>query len=363
MILTAGPSITQREIDYVTDAITNGHDEHWGDYIKRFEESFAEYIGVKHAMTTSSCTGALHLSLVALDVKKGDEVIVPDISWVATASVVTYVGATPVFADVYSDTWCICVNDLEKKVNSKTKAIIPVHLYGHPINMSDVIGIARKYNLRIIEDAAPAIGATYNYRKAGSFGDTGCFSFQGAKLLSTGEGGMVVTDDDNTYDRLLFYANHGRLSSGFEIGDIGYKYKMSNLQAAWGLAQLERINELIDKRREIYYWYRKELSDVDGIQLNKPMNYIEHPVYWMTSIILNKDFGVTRDRLMMELKGRGIDTRAIFPPMSSFPMFKDTNNPVARHIGANGINLPSKHNLTSEEVKYVCDTIKEILDV
>jgi perosamine synthetase len=363
MILTAGPSITSREIDYVTDAITNGHDEHWGDYIMKFERAFARYLGVKCAMTTSSCTGAMHLALRSLGIKEGDEVIVPDMSWVATASVVTYVGAEPVFADVLKDSWTISPESIRERITGKTKAIIPVHLYGHPCDMIEIIHIARNYDLKILEDSAPALGAEYDKRKTGTFGDFAAFSFQGAKLLSTGEGGMLVTDNTVLYEKAMHFANHGRVSQGFEINDIGYKYKMSNLQAAWGLAQLERINELIEKRVQIYEWYRNELKDTEGLQLNKLSSYMESPIYWMTSIILNKDFGVTRDELMVELKKRNIDTRPFFPQMSSFPMFKSYDNPVANYLGKNGINLPSAHKRTREDIIYICNCVKEILGV
>ena len=363
MILTAGPSITQKEIDYVTDAITNGHEEHWGDYIRRFEKEFAKYIGVKYALATSSCTGAMHLALVALGIKEGDEVIVPDISWIATASVVRYVGAIPVFADISSGSWCISPTSIRDKVTDKTKAIIPVHLYGQPCDMIEIMQIAKQFDLWIVEDAAPSIGAEYNHRKTGSFGDVGCFSFQGAKLLSTGEGGMLVTNGDKLFDRIKHFAEHGRSGSGFDISDIGYKYKMSNLQAAWGLAQLERIDELLKKRLQIYEWYYQELKEVNGLQLNKESTYIEKANYWMITVILTKDFGVERDEVMRSLKKMKIDTRPVFPPMSSFRMFEEQDNPMAKHIGANGINLPSAYKLTQKDVIYICDCLKEILGV
>ena len=361
MILTAGPSITQREIGYVTDAITNGHGAHWGDYIKKFEAEFAKFIGVKHAMTTSSCTGAMHLALTALGIGEGDEVIVPDISWVATASVVRYMGATPVFADVMKDSWCISPDSIRKRITGWTKAIIPVHLYGQPCDMVEILKIADEFDLVVMEDAAPSVGALYDYRRTGSFGDMAAFSFQGAKILSTGEGGMLVTDSDKLFERAKHFAEHGRSGSGFDITNVGYKYKMSNLQAAWGLAQLERIEELISKRRLIYEWYRKELKDINGLQLNKQSFHTEQSIYWMTSIVLNKNFDITRDEVMDELKKKKIDTRPFFPQMSTFRMFKKYDNPVAKHISANGINLPSAHDLTHEDVIYICNSIKDIL--
>ena len=361
MILTAGPSITHKEIDYVTDAIMYGHEEHYNDYVKRFEKAFAEYIGVKHALATSSCTGAMHLALTALGIGKGDEVIVPDCSWIATASAVVYTGAKPVFADILSDSWCIDPDSIEGLINYDTKAIIPVHLYGHPCEMNRLIDIAREYDIKIVEDAAPSVGAEYLNKKTGSFGDIGCFSFQGAKILSTEEGGMLVTNNTELFEKVKHYSEHGRSGSGFDISDIGFKYKMTNLQAAMGLGQLERINELVEKKRLIYSWYRECLKDVDSVSLNKQSSKVEKSNYWMTSIVLDSDLEITRDEVIAKLKKKCIDSRPFFPPMSSFPMFNYYDNPVAICIGANGINLPSAHNRTEEEIVYICNCIKDIL--
>lgn len=360
MILTAGPSITEKEISYVTDAITNGHGEHWGDYIKKFEQEFAKYIEVKYALATSSCTGALHLALTALGIGKGDEVIVPDCSWVATASVVCYTGAIPVFADVEKDSWCIDIDSIENRLTLKTKAIIPVHLYGQPAEMAKIKAFADKWGLYIVEDAAPSVGAEIYWQKTGSIGDVGCFSFQGAKMLSTGEGGMLVTDNAKIFERVKHLSEHGRSGSGFHINDIGYKYKMSNLQAAMGLAQLERVEELIAKKRQIYAWYCEELGNLQGIRLNKERTKVMNPIYWMSSVVL-EETKVGRDEVMRRLKEKGIDTRPFFPQISSFPMFTKADNPIARFIGDRGINLPSKHDLTMDDVHYVCETLKNIL--
>jgi perosamine synthetase len=231
--------------------------------------------------------------------------------------------------------------------------------------MTSIIEIANEYKLKIIEDAAPSVGAEFNGKHTGSFGDIGCFSFQGAKMVATGEGGMIVTNDYCLFERIKHFAEHGRVSSGFEINDIGYKYKMSNLQAALGLAQIERVEELIAKKIQIYEWYRQELKGIIGIALNKHNTDMEKSIYWMTSIVLSEPdyFKVTRDELMYRLKQKNIDTRPFFPQMSSFRMFKPYNNPVAKYIGANGINLPSGHRITHEEVIYICNSIKEILDV
>jgi perosamine synthetase len=363
MILTAGPSITQKEIAYVTDAISNGHGEMCNYYIKKFEKSFAEYIGVKHALATSSCTGALHLALVALGIGKGYEVIVPDMSWIATASSIIYTGAKPVFVDIMSDSWCIDPEEIKLKITARTKVIIPVHLYGQPCLMEEIMNIANTFGLKVIEDAAPSVGAEFMGRKTGSFGDVGCFSFQGAKILSTGEGGMLVTNNTDLFEDIKQLSEHGRSGSGFDITSIGYKYKMSNLQAAMGLAQLERIDELIWRKKQIYEWYYGELGNIEGLLLNKQKTDDENPIYWMTSIVLQKDFGISRDEVMLELKKNNIDSRPFFPLMSSFRMFRKCDNFIAEFVGKNGINLPSGHNITHDEVMYICKYVKTILNV
>jgi perosamine synthetase len=361
IIQTAGPSIGQREIDYVLDAVKNGWYENWNGYLNKFEKKFAEFIGTKHAIPTSSCTGALHLSLAALGIKKGDEVIVPDTSWIATAAVVTYVQAKPIFVDIDSESFTINPEKIEDAITKNTKAIMPVHLYGHPANMDPINEIADEHNLFVIEDAAPSIGAEYKQRKTGTLGDISGFSFQGAKLMVTGEGGMLLTNDDKLFDKAASLANQGRDPIiPFKINEIGLKYKMSNLQAALGLAQLERINELIDKKREIYNWYFSRLSDIPGIQISIEKDWA-HSIHWMTSIILSNDLSIKRDDLQSKLLTKGIDSRPLFPPMSSFPMFKKMHNPVSEFVGKRGINLPCPLNLTETQVNYVCDELIKIV--
>jgi len=363
MIPSAGPSITQKEIEYVLDAVKNGWYENWSGYIKKFEQRFAEYVGTKYAISTSSCTGAMHLALVARGIKEGDEVIVPETTWIATAAVVTYVGAKPIFVDIDRDTWTIDPASIRKAINKKTKGIIPVHLYGHPANMDEIIKIAKEYNLFILEDAAPSIGAEYKGKRTGGLGDAGAFSFQGAKLLVTGEGGMLVTNDDKIYERASFLANQGRDANiPFLIHEIGYKYKMSNIQAALGLAQLERIDELIAKKRQIYEWYRSRLEGIKGIRLNSDKDWAKS-IRWMSSIVLEDTLPIDREEFRTKLKEKNIDTRPIFPPMSSFPMFKKVNNPVAEFIGRRGVNLPTPLNLTEEQADYVSENILELVNI
>jgi perosamine synthetase len=361
MILTAGPSITEREVQYVLDAVCLGWNANWDGYLKKFEKAFADYVSARFAMATSSCTGALHLALMGLGVGPGDEVLVPEVSWVATASAVVYTGAKPVFVDIEPDTWCIDVTSAGRALTSRTKAIIPVHLYGHPADMDAVSRLARDHGLKVLEDAAPALGAEVHGKKVGSLSDAAVFSFQGAKIMTTGEGGMFVTSDEALIERVRFLADHGRdKHRPLQIAEIGYKYKMSNLQAALGLGQIERIEELVVKKREIFEWYRQRLANVEGLQLN-----VERPwarsIYWMTSVVLSD--GIDRDALTAALKERGIDSRPFFSPMSSFPMFKNyaAQNPNAYRISRSGVNLPSGHNLTEDDVERVCQTVCEVL--
>lgn len=361
LILTAGPSITQKEISYVTDAITNGWNENWNSYITRFEDEFAKYINIDNAITTSSCTGALHLGLLALGIGPGDEVIVPDITWVATASAVNYVGATPVFCDIEEDSWCMDVKSAESLITSKTKAIFPVHLYGHPANMPEVMTLAIKYNLKVIEDAAPSIGAEVRGKKTGSFGDVAGFSFQGAKILVSGEGGMLVTNNKSVFDRVKSLGDHGRdPTQPFAAVETGYKYKMSNLQAALGLAQLQRVEELIARKREINNLYHSLLSNNNYIKVSSELEGYKS-IHWMTSIELIGASFEDRALFITQLKDHLIDSRPVFSPMSSLPMY-DTNkdNSVAYRIGASAINLPSGHNLKQNEIEYICEIINNI---
>lgn len=361
MILTAGPSITEKEINYVTDAVTNGWNDNWNYYINKFEKTFSEYIGVKYSMTTSSCTGALHLALLACKIGKGDEVIVPEITWVATASTVTYTGATPVFCDIEEGSWCLDIDSVESLITSKTKAIMPVHLYGHPANMPAIMQLAEKYGLYVIEDAAPSIGAEIAGQRTGSFGHLSGFSFQGAKILVTGEGGMLVSNDQDLFNRAKFLGDHGRdPSCPLAAVEVGYKYKMSNIQAALGLAQIERADELVNRKREINERYRNNLNDLSSVQVTDELPGCKS-IHWMTSIeVLDADFK-KREKVMSSLKENLVDNRPVFSPMSSLPMFKRrADNPISYRIGQSAINLPSGHNLTNKQVDYICEKLIQI---
>ena len=362
MILTAGPSISQKEYVYAYDAVENGWNSNWSGYLSKFESEFAKYIGVKYAIATSSCTGALQIALMALDIGPGDEVIVPDQTWVATAKAVTYVGATPIFADIEFDTWSLSGVSVESLITSRTKAIIPVHMYGHPTRMDEIVDLATKYNLKIVEDAAPAIGAEWKGKRCGSFGHFAGFSFQGAKLMVTGEGGMLVTNDKVLYERAYKISDQGRNPSKvFWIDEKGVKFKMSNVQAAVGLAQLERINELIEFKRRIFSWYKEGLKDIPYISLNEEVEHARS-IYWMSSILLNKTSPISRNDLIIALSRMNIDSRPVFPAISQYPIWAEKNDaqPIAKFIGDNGINLPSGVCLKREEVQYICKQIRII---
>lgn len=365
MILTAGPSISQKEVRYVTDAVKNGWNFHFRDYIDTFEKAFAEYIGVKYALALSSGTAALHLACIGCDLGPGDEVLVPEITFVASANVVKYVGATPVFVDVEPDTWCMDPNVLRRSITKKTKAIMPVHIYGHPANMIAIQRIAKEYSLKMIEDACPSIGAQVKEKKTGNLSDVAAFSFQGAKTLVTGEGGMLVTNSTKIYEKARYWGNNAKdHSKTFWHTDIGFMYRITNMQAALGLAQLERVEEFINKKRKIFSWYQKRLKGVKGIHLNTEASWAKN-LYWMTSIVLDKDVSIGRDEVMDKLKKRMIDTRPFFYPVSMMPMYAKKHyaqkNPVAYWVGTHGINLPSGLMLTEETVDYVARSLIDIL--
>jgi dTDP-4-amino-4,6-dideoxygalactose transaminase len=360
MVMTAGPSITPVERNFSAHASAFGWNAHHSDFITNFENRFAEYVGTKHAIATSSCTGALHLSLLALGIGPGDEVIVPNITWVATASAVTYVGATPVFADVDSDSWTIDVESIRRLVSPRTKAIVPVHLYGYAAKMSPILKLAQENSIYVIEDAAPAIGTIINSQAAGTLGDLGCYSFQGAKMLVTGEGGMVVTNSETYYRKVKKLQEHGRIPGTFLINEVGYKYKISNVAASIGLAQLASVERQIDKKREINKWYREHLSSSGKIRFQNEVPN-SRSICWMTSITLQN---IDRTKLFEFLKIRGVDTRPTFPTISRFPIWSQNTiqeNQNSDFISENGVNLPSGVNITREKVEYVSNTILEYL--
>ncbi len=352
------PSITEREIQYVMDAVRSGWVSSLGEYIDKFEQKFAEFVGTRYAVAVCNGTVALHLALVSLGIKEGDEVIVPDLTFIATANAVVYAGAKPVFADIDPKIWCIDPEDVKKKITKRTKAIIPVHIYGHPADMDEINNIAREYDLYVIEDAAEAHGAEYKGKKVGSLGDIGIFSFYGNKIITTGEGGMLTMNDEKLCERAKFLRDHAMSKDKrYWHTEIGFNYRMTNIQAALGLAQLERIDELINKKRQIFEWYKEFLSGIEGIRLNPEKEWAKN-VYWMVCLVVEGDFRISRDELMRRLRDDGVDTRNFFYPISEMPMYGGRcENKNAKHVSQRGLNLPSGVNLTKEEVMYISDVV------
>lgn len=364
MILTAGPKIGKHDVRYVADAVKHGWNFRHGEYIRLFEEKFAKYVGVKFAMTVPSGTSALHLSLVLMGIGKGDEVIVPDLTYISCATAVHYAGAKPVLAEVDRATWSIDTTKLERYITKKTKAIMPVHLYGNVADVDGIRKIAKKHRLFIVEDACQGLGCTLQGKMIGNLGDAAGFSFQGAKLLALGEGGMFVTNHTEWIKRAqsLIYQGISQTRQ-FWHNEIGFTYFMSDIQAALGVARLEEMRDLVARKRRIFSWYKERLGDVRGLGLNPERPGVVSS-YWMSSIVLEKDFGITRDELRRKLKKQMIDTRPFFYPISDFHLFgKQTINPVAHDISYNGINLPSGVMLTEHQVDYISTTVKKLLGV
>ena len=366
----AGPWITQREVDYVADATANAWYANANVYHDRFERAFATHLDVRHAMALPSCTSAIHLALAAAGIGPGDEVVVPELTWIASAAPITYVGATPVFADVDPKTWCMSGATLERCVTSKTRAVIPVDLYGQVADYDTINAIARARGLLVVEDSAQSVGAEYHGRPAGSLGDVAVFSFHGSKTLTAGEGGLLATNDTKLFERAAFLRDHGRKPGDrfFFNAEVAYKYKMSSMQAALALAQLERLPELIERKRQIFAWYRERLADVPGFTLN-----VEAPgtksAYWMVTVAWEQDLLPDKPRTMELLLERGIDTRPFFYPLSGLPAYADSpqakqakeRNPVAYSVTNRALNLPSALTLTESQVDRVCAALRALL--
>ncbi|MEK9570688.1 MAG: DegT/DnrJ/EryC1/StrS aminotransferase family protein [Paracoccaceae bacterium] len=354
------PSITDLEARYTSDASVNGWGNNCYDYIKKFELHFAKHIGTKHALATSSCTGALTLGLVGLGIVPDDEIIVADTNWIATVAPIVHLGAKPVFIDIYEDSWCIDDRLIEAAITKRTKAIIATHLYGNLCNMDAINEIANKHNLAVIEDSAEAIGAQYKGKRAGSMGNFGVFSFHGTKTITTGEGGMLVTNDSQLYQKVLTLNNHGRNSlqpKQFWADELGFKFKMSNIQAALGCAQLERIDELTSRKREILHKYKELTRHIPGLKMNvETFDCINGA--WMPTAVFNPSMNVTREYLLQAFRRDNIDARVFFWPLSSLPMFEtNLQNVNAYSIPNRAINLPSFHDITNTQIQRVVDVL------
>lgn len=364
-IYYAKPSITDVEVRYATDAAAHG----WGDqcygYITRFEKMFAAHTGSRYALATSSGTGALHLGMAALGIGEGDEVILADTNWIASAAPVVHLGATPVFVDILPDTWCLDPQKVREAITPRTKAILAVHLYGNLCDMDALEALAQEHGLYIIEDAAEAIGSHWSGRRAGSRGIFGAFSFHGTKTLTTGEGGMMITDDHDLFEKACMLNNHGRVKGDtrqFWASAVGYKYKMSNIQAAIGCAQLERIDELMQRRVEIFFQYKRLIEDNPHIIMNPVPNNGDAYGYWMPAVVFSKESKVTQQHVLQLFAENNIDGRAFFSPLSLQANFSPClSNVHSTDICSRSVNIPSYHDITFDDQKFVIDTLMQTL--
>jgi len=350
------PDLNGNENRYVNDCLKSTWISSLGKYNTEFERKFSEYNHVKRSVAVFNGTVALHLALITLGIGHGDEVIVPDLTFVATANVVSHTTAKAVLVDVDKKSWNIDINKIEKNITNKTKAIMPVHLYGNPCDMDPIMDIAKKHNLYVIEDVAQATGAEYKGKKLGSIGDIGCFSFYGNKIITTGEGGMCITNNEKYADKMAFLANHAMSNEKkYWHTEIGYNYRMTNIQAAIGLAQLERIDEFIDIKRKNSELYNKLLCDVKGIQLPSEEKWAKN-VYWMYSIISNN-----REKIAANLKKENIDTRPFFHSLHTMSPYKrEGDYAISEELSMKGLSLPSSTKLTRHEIERIAEIIKNV---
>jgi len=364
-IPVAAPVFAGREKEYVADCMETGWVSSGGKYVELFEAAFAEFCGVRHAIACCNGTAALHVTLAALGVGPGDEVIVPTLTFVATANAVTYCGARPVFVDSEPATWNLDPEQVEAKVTPRTKGIVAVHLYGHPAEMDELRGVARRHGLFLLEDAAEAHGALYKGRPAGSLGDAAAFSFYGNKIIATGEGGMVTTDDDSLAARVRLLRGQGvDPERRYWFPVVGYNYRMMNLPAAIGLAQLERADWHTGRRREVAAGYMRLLRYVTRLRWQDESEWARH-AYWMFTVILGRESPVGRDALMARLAERGVETRPVFYPVHLLPPYREAARgeefPVAESLARRGLSLPTWAGLSHAELNYVCESLRESL--
>lgn len=366
MIPVSEPCLGEDELKNVIDAVKSGWISSKGRFIHEFERKFSKYCGIRYGVATSNGTVALHLALEALGTGRGDEVIVPDFAFIAVANSVIYTGAKPVLVDSHPEYWCVDPRKIEEKITPQTKAIIPVHLYGHPCDMGAIKDIANDRNLFVVEDCAEAHGAEYGGKKVGSFGDVSCYSFYGNKIITTGEGGMCLTDNEELAERMRILKDHGMNPKKKYWHDvIGFNFRMTNLQAAVGVAQVKRIREFVEKKRKIAEWYTRELKDLKekGLVELHPEMSLAKCVYWMYSILLTNKQKIGRDELMKMLGEKRIETRPFFFPIHEMPPYKIEGErfPVSEDLSRRGINLPSGVKLRKEDVLKVVGTIDSLL--
>lgn len=362
-IFVAEPRMGGNERKYVLDCIETNWISSTGKYIGAFEEAFAAFCGSKHAIATNNGTTALHLALVALGVQPGDEVLVPTVTYIATANAVRYCGATPVLVDVRPGILDIDPSKIERKIGPRTRGMIAVHLYGHPADMTELNEVARKHGLWIVEDAAEAHGATVRGKSVGSLGTCATFSFFGNKIVTTGEGGMVTTDDDALAAKLRLYRGQGMdTARRYWFPVVGYNYRMTNIQAAIGLAQLENVGQALSERDRLARWYDDALSELEHrLVLPRQASWAKQ-VYWMYTVFLRSGGAQERDAMMAALDAAGIETRPVFYPMHVMPPYRDDGDyPVADDWSARGMNLPTHQGLTRDDVLRVADALRQAL--
>lgn len=369
MIPVWEPVLDGNEERYVLDCLETNWISSLGDYIRRFEELMAGYCGVPHGVACSSCTTALHMTLVALGIGPGDEVIVPDFTLIVSANTVVQAGARPVLVDADAKTWCIDPARIEEKITPRTRAIMAVHMYGHPCDMDAIGKIAARHGLRVIEDCAEAHGAEVGGRRVGSFGDAACFSFYGNKILTTGEGGMVLCRDGELAARLRLLRDQGFENPRFVHRVMGFNYRLTNVQAAIGLAQAEKLTEKVERKRAIARWYAEALAGCPDLELPTEAQGAKN-VYWMYGVKLGDRYRQGRDAVMGELKRKGVDSRAFFCPMHMQPVFRDSAGdarlpdthgefPVSEDLWRRGLYLPSGLGVTREQVGEVAARLLE----
>lgn len=363
-IFMANPVFNGNEKKYLNECLDTSWISSNGKFNIEFEKTFAEFCGSKYALTCSNGTVSLHLILKALGVEADDEVIIPTLTYIATANTVKYCGAKPIFVDSEMDTWNIDPYKIEERITEKTKVIMPTHLYGHSADMDPILKLAEKYDLYVVEDAAEAHGATYKGKKVGSIGHAGSFSFFGNKVITTGEGGMVTTNDSSLIEKMKILRGQGMdPNKRYWHPIIGYNYRMTNMQAAVGLGQLENIEWHLTERQRIAELYTKHLINMEEyIILPKQMEWAKH-IYWMYSIILRDNVKLNRDDLMEMMSNMGIETRPLFYPMHSMPPYyeKDAYYPNAEKLACRGMNLPTHSLLTEEDIKYIVDCIRKCI--
>lgn len=361
MIPVFSPWLPENVRRYVLDCVDSGWISSLGEYVGRFEREFAAFCEAGHGVATSNGTTALHLSLATLELGPGDEVLVPDLTFVSTANVVRYTGATPVLVDADPTTWGMDAADARRKLTGRTRAIIPVHLYGHPVDMDPLLALAAEHGIDVVEDAAEAHGARYKGQRVGALGRIGAFSFYGNKIITTGEGGMVVTNDATLAERAAFLRDHAMdPRRRYYHPEIGFNYRMTNIQAAIGCAQLEQADVILSRRKAIAAAYEAGLTGIAGLT-RPPAEYWAETVYWMYSVLVEPAFGLEREAVRAGLRARGIDSRPFFVPLHEQPPYRvDAPFPVATALGAKGINLPSGTGLLPLEIAAVCDALREL---